>query len=294
MNYTIANQYLTVSIASLGGELQSILGNDGTEYLWQGDANSWPDKALNIFPYVGRLTKGQYTYQGKNYNMEIHGFLYRSEMKVEEHTEDSICFVLEANEETLKQYPFLFTFRIRYLLIGKKIDIVFEVNNKDEKTMYFGVGGHPGFQVPNEEGLCFEDYYLEFRDAVHPMSIGMSDTCYVEGEDTELLLRGNRNLDLKQSLFNHDAIILRDMSKEVSLKSRGGKKEITVTYEKMNYLGVWNWPTKDVPYVCIEPWTSLPSRQDVIEDLEQQNNLLTLKSNQEYQNQWSIGIENRA
>ena len=28
--------------------------------------------------------------------------------------------------------------------------------------MYFGLGGHPGFNVPLEAGLSFEDYCLEF------------------------------------------------------------------------------------------------------------------------------------
>ena len=291
MNYTIANHYLTVSISSIGGELQSILGKDKTEYLWQGDINSWPTRAINIFPYVGRLTKDQYTYQCQSYNMSIHGFLSRSEMIVEKHTENSICFLLESNEETLRQYPFLFAFRIHYRLMDEKIDIEFEVQNKDHKTMYFGVGGHPGFQVPNEKGLCFEDYYLEFRDDAQPISIGMTDTCYVNGKERKFLLRENRCLDLKQNLFNHDAIILRDMSKEVTLKARGGNKEITVTYEMMNYLGLWNWPTKDVPYVCIEPWSSLPSRQDVIEALEYQNDLISLEPNKEYKNHWSIKVK---
>ena len=29
--------------------------------------------------------------------------------------------------------------------------------------MYFGVGGHPGFAVPLEKGLAFEDYCLQFE-----------------------------------------------------------------------------------------------------------------------------------
>ena len=36
MNYTIANDRLTVQISSRGGELQSII-RDGREYLWSGE-----------------------------------------------------------------------------------------------------------------------------------------------------------------------------------------------------------------------------------------------------------------
>ena len=60
MNHTIQNEFLTVTAAEKGAQLQSILGRDGTEYLWQGDAKYWSDRALNIFPYVARLTEGSY------------------------------------------------------------------------------------------------------------------------------------------------------------------------------------------------------------------------------------------
>ena len=54
MNYTINSEKLSVTVSTKGGEMQSIRTNDGTEYLWQGDPNTWPDRALNLFPYVGR------------------------------------------------------------------------------------------------------------------------------------------------------------------------------------------------------------------------------------------------
>ena len=45
-------------------------------------------------------------------------------------------------------------------------------------------------------------------------------------------------------------------------------KEICVTYPNMTYLGIWHMPKTDAPYICIEPWSSLPSRKNVVEDLE--------------------------
>ena len=58
MLFHISNQFLTVSVSDRGAELMSILGSDGTEYLWQGDPAYWGDRAPNIFPYVARLTDG--------------------------------------------------------------------------------------------------------------------------------------------------------------------------------------------------------------------------------------------
>ena len=63
MNYTIANDRLTVQISSRGGELQSII-RDGREYLWQADPAFWDEKAPNLFPYIARMTEGKYTLDG--------------------------------------------------------------------------------------------------------------------------------------------------------------------------------------------------------------------------------------
>ena len=56
MLYVILNSFLTVSVSDYGAELQSIQGANGTEYLWQGDPTYWKDRAINLFPYVARLT----------------------------------------------------------------------------------------------------------------------------------------------------------------------------------------------------------------------------------------------
>ena len=63
--YQIQNEYLTIQVSSRGGSLYSVKDTEGSEYLWQGDAAYWGDRAPNLFPYVARLTDGKYTFQGK-------------------------------------------------------------------------------------------------------------------------------------------------------------------------------------------------------------------------------------
>ena len=55
MTHSIKNAFMTVTVSEKGAELQSILGADGTEYLWQGDPAYWNDRALNIFSKVSAL-----------------------------------------------------------------------------------------------------------------------------------------------------------------------------------------------------------------------------------------------
>ena len=99
MNHSISNEFLTVTAAEDGAQLQSILGADGTEYLWQGDPKYWSDRALNLFPYVARLTEGTYYLDGEKHHMDIHGLApYRRFSLAEKRTEDIRTAYLTTNE----------------------------------------------------------------------------------------------------------------------------------------------------------------------------------------------------
>ena len=290
MLHTIQNPYLRVTVSEQGAQLQSILGTDGTEYLWQGDPAYWADRAINIFPYVARLTNGSYYLDGKPYRMNIHGIAMYRRFELESCTDTAMTFLLESDAETLEQYPRKFVFRIRYALEGNRLDVTFRVDNRDQRTMYFGLGGHPGFMVPLEAGKRFEDYRLRFGEACSPRRVGFTADCFLDGTDTAFPLENGTDLPLRHDLFHDDAIVLKDMAKSVTLESDCGRS-ISVSYPGMDYLGIWHWPKTDAPYVCIEPWCSLPSTQDKIAVLEEQKDLLSLQPGGIYTNTWSITVQ---
>ena len=58
----------------------------------------------------------------------------------------------------------------------------------------------------------------------------------------------------------------------------------------MPYIGFWHAVKTDAPYICIEPWSSLPSRQDVVEELSEQPSLVRLPAQEIYRNSWSIEV----
>lgn len=291
MNYKISNSKLSVEISSKGGELRSIQDAEGKEYLWQGDVASWTDRGPNLFPYIGRMTDGQYRYQGKMYHMDIHGFLPYMEMTLVEKKEDELVLRLKNTPETELRYPFLFELDICWKLIEDTLQITYQVRNKDTKTMYFGIGGHPGFCVPIADGLAFEDYGIDFGENAQLSQVVLSDDCFVTENTVPVPLVDNHYLPLQHGLFDRDAIVLNEMPKSLMIESKRDSRKIRVVYEDMNYLGIWHWPKMEVNYVCIEPWSSLPSRKGIIEDLETQPNLLHLDSGCEYRNTWSITIE---
>ena len=225
------------------------------------------------------------------YHMDIHGFLPYMEMTLVEKKEDELVLRLKNTPETELCYPFLFELDICWKLIEDTLQITYYVRNKDIKTMYFGIGGHPGFCVPIADGLAFEDYRIDFGENAQLSQVVLSDDCFVTENTVPVPLVDNRYLPLQHGLFDRDAIVLNEMPKSLMIESKKDCRKIRVVYEDMKYLGIWHWPKMEVNYVCIEPWSSLPSRKGITEDLEIQPNLLRLESGCEYRNTWSITIE---
>lgn len=290
MLITLHNQELSCSIDTLGAQMMSIQGRDGCEYLWQGDPKYWSDRAPTLFPFIGRLTDDSYCFHGKVYKMGIHGFAAMMEFDRKEQSEDRLVLVLNSNLVTLVMYPFDFTLEITYQLRGACLEITYCVRNKDRVTMPFAIGGHPGFRVPLDHGERFEDYVLEFSQICRPDRLGFTPAVYLSGHDEAFALKEGKILPLKHELFDDDAVILKNMDREVTLCSTVSGRSVTVRYPNMPYLGIWHWPKTDAPYVCIEPWTSLPSRQDVVEELSCKSDLIHILPGEIYRNTWSITI----
>ena len=291
MLHTISNDRMSVTVHETGAQLWSILAQDGTQYLWQGDAKYWADRALTIFPYVARLWQGRYQLDGQIYEMPIHGFAPGSRFSLAEKTDTRMILALTHSEETLSQYPRKFAFRVIYALDGDTLRVTYEVENRDEKPMIFGLGGHPGFNVPLEAGRTFEDYRLRFGAPCDPVRVGFTPNCFVSGEDAPFPLKEGYTLPLAHDLFDQDAIVLGDMAREVTLECVHGGRSVTVSYPDMPYLGIWHWPKTDAPYVCIEPWSSLPAKSGGTTVFEEQKDLIHLEAGKTYQNVWSIRIE---
>jgi galactose mutarotase-like enzyme len=292
MDYIIKNEYLTVAIQKKGAMLWSIKDNSNHEYLWQGIAPFWGERAPNLFPCISGMTDGKYIYNEEIYELDFHGFAKDMDFEAEQISDTHIVFSILNTEKTYKQYPFQFKFSIIYRLEGTKIIVTYHVRNNDDKEMYFAVGGHPGFNAPLDEEGAFEEWYLEFDTVKNVKRVQISEECLVTGELAEFSLVKGVKLSLYHELFDNGAIILTDISNSVTLKSDNSKMAVRISYPDMSYLGIWHQIKKDAPYVCIEPWSSLPARDGIVEDLKTQPSLISLKPKCNYENQWSIEIIN--
>lgn len=293
MLYTIFNDFIEVTISDVGAELQSIRSkSDGTEYLWQGNPEFWAGRAYNLFPICGRLTEGRYTFDGKTYEMNLHGFLRKSVLDATVLGRDKIDFGMRSDEKTLGMYPFDFEYHICYSLEGSTVKMEISVINHTETAMPFALGGHPGFNVPLGGGGKFEDWRLEFVPECKPHKICLSDTCYLTDETQPFPLEGDKAMWLRHSLFDHDAVVLSGISHKVVLTSDTSPRKVIVEFpDAMKYLGIWHAPKKEAPYVCIEPWTSLPAYDGVVDDFATKRDMFVLSPLATYELIWSVTVE---
>ena len=290
MIYTLKNSEMEVQVSSKGGELVSLRDADQTEYIWIGDARYWKRHAPQLFPCIGRLTNNQYRMDGALHEMGQHGFLRDYELTKVEESDVSLHLQLQSDASTRQLYDRDWTVDIFYSLCGKTLSVKFQVRNRDVRTMRFGYGIHPGFNVPLNPALCFEDYRLDFHEVSTPKQMELTEHYTISGGMHDYALEEGRYLPLQHSLFDHDAIILKDMPHTVTLGSQKDEKKVTVTFPDMPYLGIWHAPETDAPFVCIEPWSSLPSTDGVIDEFETKPDFITVEPKETYTNRWTISI----
>ena len=275
MLYTLKNQNITVTFSADGAELHSVKGH-GCEYIWIGNPDIWGFKAPLVFPVCGRFQDGHYSYRGKTYDINVHGFIRPSVFTVATHTDTEICLSLSQNEETRKVYPFDFSLKVWYILEGNRLTCRFDMENTGEDLLPITMGGHPGFNVPLDGKGSFEDYYLEFHEDCYPDQFLLSERFLLSGKREARLLEDSRILRLRHDLFDHDAIFMSRVANSVTLKSDKTDRFVTLEYADMPYLGVWHKPHTEAPFVCVEPWCGLPGTDGEFEDLETKSDMFRL------------------
>lgn len=290
MLYFLQNYNFKVGVESKGAELQHFIKLDEQlEFIWQADPAVWASHAPNLFPIVGELPEGTYTYEDEIFAMKRHGFARNKEFKLVTQEEDKLVFELEHDEETLLQYPFEFRLLVAYKLENSRLSVTYQVLNLDDKALYFSVGGHPGFNVPFYPGEHYNDYFIEFEQEESLRRHLLTDKGLQSGE-TEQVQETARVLPLKHSYFDKDALVFKHLhSEKLLLGSRTNQRRIEMTFPGFPYLGVWAKPG-DSPYVCIEPWCGIAGRADETGELVEKEGINKLSPMHVFERTFTIEI----
>lgn len=267
MIYSLENERLRIQADTKGAQLLSLYSKKtNTEYLWQGDPKYWTGRAYNLFPFIGRMYEGVFTYANETYSPRIHGLARYYEFLLEEQTENSLTFLFVSNEETKKEYPFNFEFRVIFEISENSLTTRYTVKNTDENTLICAFGGHPGINVPFGNG-SFEEYYLEF-DTPTPVRKQLLSNLFMADESVSFALENGVKLPLTHDLFDNDAVILENTSSCVRVKCDKENRFVEMRYADFPFIGFWQATNTDAPYVCLEPWSALPSIDGIPTALE--------------------------
>ncbi|EDN8737267.1 aldose 1-epimerase family protein [Listeria monocytogenes] len=250
----LENEVLLVEMKTAGAELTRIFHKDtGLEYLWNADSKFWGRHSPVLFPTVGRLVEDTYLVDGKPYHLGQHGFARDRDFQVVEQTEKSVRFELDADEDSLAVYPYKFKLSIIYTIEKNTVAVSYEVENTDNKRIYFSIGAHPAFNLPLTDGTTFEDYYLDFGTEENLETLCLEGP-YRSGEIKKVVDEAARYLPLNYDLFKNDALIFEALKqKEMTIKSDKTPHFVKVSFPEFPFVGVWT-AKAGTPFLCIEPW----------------------------------------
>ena len=277
-----------------GAELTSIKYH-GEEFLHQGekvlDSNGkvyWKRRAPILFPIVGSLKNNTTIINGEKFEMLQHGFARDMKFDILKISEREHIYVLKYNQETLKMYPFKFELYVSYLIDNNKLIVKYKVKNLDDKTMFFGIGGHPAFAINLKENK----YRLEFDEKEENAKFYQLDNGLISYKNNYInksIMSNDKFISIGKETFTHDAILMGNLkSKKIRLIENNNTR-LVLDFTGFKYLGIWS--KKNAPFICIEPWYTTADYTDSNSIFEEKKDNIKLEENEEFECSYSITFE---
>lgn len=281
----LINRDCKAIISYHGAELKSLTKGD-REYMWCADPKFWARTAPVLFPFVGAVNNGEFTYKGNKYPMGQHGFARDMEFELIENTDSTVSFCLKSNDETRKKYPLDFEFISGYRLEENKLWVDWKVINTGKEDLEFSIGAHPAFS-------CILD-----KTEIRLTKNGRAVSSFVNSVFGKGLLTDNKAevivpdgvMQLDEHSFDGDAYVIENNQVDcVEVMDKGGKPYMSVEFSSP-LVGIWSPPTKNAPFLCIEPWYGRADKEGFVGELKDREWNNTLKTNEEFVASYSINL----
>jgi galactose mutarotase-like enzyme len=291
MKITLENEQIRAVIETIGAELQELksLGN-GISYLWSGDPAYWGKFSPILFPIVGTLKENTYYFNNHPYSLPRHGFARERNFECIQQTADSASFLLTDDASTKEVFPFDFQLVIRYTLLNNLLSCAYMVTNPGKEDLYFSIGAHPAFAVPvgaSQEAPNYEDYFLQFNQSSSLQRYQLNKGLI--GKETAEISLENHRLPLSKSLFQDDAIVLKNLpDTSISLRSDKHAHGLDFGFHDFPFFGIWAAP--GAPFVCLEPWCGIADSIDHNQQLEQKEGINQLQPGAVFERNWTVKI----
>ena len=286
MNRVFENGKLRVTVSDAGAELVSVWDKEReVERIWRGDTAVWGRHAPVLFPFVGKVAGGRYSYRGQEYNMTSHGFARDREFELVDADESSVTHVLRWNQESLKIYPFKFALYVKHSFDKKnpcRIKIEWKVVSEENsgRTMLYGIGGHPAFTYP--KGVNATDCSLKIEGSGLGKALEYhlldGEGCIDMSKKYELELANGRAA-IEEHMFDEDAlIVLGNQVEKIELCDSQGRAYVSMSCEGFPYFGIWSKKVDE--FVCLEPWYGIADTAEHDGDIEKKPGMQRLEAGQ--------------
>ena len=256
--FVLENEILTATIREKSAELISLKRKDtNQEYMWNADPEFWGWTSPILFPVVGNFRDNQFRYEGKTYSMVQHGFARHRNFQLDSLTDTEIWMSLEDDEETYAQYPFRFRLMLGYKLDGASIKVMWKVENKEDKTMHFSIGGHPALLCPIGKEANRTECYLGFeteKDSLEYLMVDIPTARIAEERHTLNLEDGMKKIT--KGMFDFDALIFDNYQVKTAYLAGADKKPYIKMHTETPLIAFWS-PKENAPFICFEPWCGM-------------------------------------
>ena len=256
-----------------GGELRGI-SRAGKEYMWNADPLFWGRVAPILFPIVGQVNGKTLRADGKTFTMGQHGFARDAEFeRVGENAYRLLC------ETPVENYPYPFELTVRYEVDDCSVLCAWTVRNIGPAPMYFQIGAHPAFLLPDYRPEDAVHGYFECYNAdgerINPLAF-----TYIDGGLRSLYPAprplGER-IPITGDSFQADALLIEGSQvASCALLDKAGNKVLKVESPMAEAFGLWAPHKPGCPFVCIEPWCGITDRNGFAGDISEKDLIHTL------------------
>ena len=285
----LENDSLLLEVEQTGAQLARIYDKEkGRELLWEGRKEIWGRHSPILFPFVGRSFEDSYIWNGSVYPMGQHGFARDMDFSLVSADPLEAEYLLEDTEETRKKYPFSFKLYSGFRLEGRKIHVIWKVENKGESEMYFMIGAHPALRVP--EGKTIYDFSFDFHKSGSLHYQSPDPDGYEEEARSGYLDIKDGTVPLTKGFFKDVLTYIFDKGQVDRLSLLAdGEPYVTVECSGFPYTALWT-VEETHPFVCIEPWFGRCAQKGFSGELNDREGIVCLEKNGVFQTEYVIEI----
>ncbi len=274
----LKNNVLELNLTTKAGEMTSLFYK-GANVLYDGTGEYWSGKNPTLFPIISSPNTKEYVLDGVTYPIKNHGLIRYAELDCIKEDANEVTMELKADENTLKQYPFIFNYQISYRLEGNKVIISYAIRNDDEKVMPFTFGIHPGFVCNfNEDRMVFD------KDETAQVLTNPTTK-----DSIEMKLGEYQLTDFVEDIAKYHTVIFKPL-KTTTYELVRKDYTVKIDAKEFKYLAMWT-PNRNSGFMCIEPWCSIDDIKNTTNPFGDEFELHYLKSGETFNISYSIEVE---